>query len=707
MTSTHSKHTNPELIRDLTLSPEAPLAFCIRLLLQELKWKGSINDFSNLLSKDPRNLDIVDTRNLLLSLGYNSKLTNIKDVKDVKINTLPALFFTADDTPFLLAADANDQIYVANPFGKSSLADVGCIGRLLILDEALQTNKIPLLNLIFYRFSRKISLLYLISFALSLLALVLPIYLRSVFNFVIPSQNLLSAVFLLLGSILLFILDHNLRRWRSTIISQLSGRLDSLIGMNIVKKFLDLDLSQIEQMGATGYITRVKSLESIISFLESQLAPAVLDFPFVILYLIAIGLIAGNLALIPLFLMIISGTLVFFFSRYYAGAQELNIRSGIGIFQAQQELVRRFVQVRLSRLEWIWVQRIRALSAESTTTSLSISEQVGRLQILISSSSQMAGILTLSVGAWFVVSQSKTISDGDLIAAMFIVWRIFGNFQSLMSALLRANVVYKQFNQVQSFLSLSQSKKRENSHLDSSMIFGSIKLDSISCRLSGTDFLLKKVSFDFPSGSISAITGKEGCGKTTVLKTIDQLYPISTGKILFDGIDHRQFSKEQIQQSVAYVSSMPCFLQGTIWYNLAISNTDIKLKDAEEVCEKLGILEFINTLPDGFDTQIDQDLASTFPVGIRKMFSIARALIKPSSILLIDDIGLGLSPDQFELLCQLLPAMNSSILTKQSKTVIISTNNNELLKKVDSLCILDKGVSVFQGTQNDLKMKTS
>ncbi|MDA9149175.1 ATP-binding cassette domain-containing protein [Synechococcus sp. AH-229-G18] len=701
-----SIHPSSELIRDLTLSPEAPLAFCIRLLLQDLKWKGSINDFSSLLSKDPRKLDIVDTRNLLLSLGYNTKLENYKDVKSVRINLLPALYFTNDGTPYLLNADSDDQIYAASPSGKLTLDAINRNGQLLTLVEASALTKIPLLNLLFYRFSRKISLLYFISFALALLALVLPIYLRSVFNIVIPSQNLLSAAFLLLGAVMLFILDHNLRRWRSTIISQLSGRLDSLIGIKIVKKFLDLDLPQIELMGETGYITRMKSLENIISFLESQLAPAILDFPFVILYLIALGLIAGNLALIPLFLMIISGTIVLLLSRYYAGAQELNIRSGIGIFQAQQELVRRFVQIRLSRLEWVWVQRIRALSAESTATSLSISQQVGRLQILISSSSQMAGILTLSVGAWFVVTQSRSISDGDLIAAMFIVWRIFGSFQSLMSALLRANIVYKQFNQIQTFLSLSQSSKRENLYSDSSMIFGSIKLESVSCRLSGSDFILKKVSFDFPSGSISAVTGKEGSGKTSVLKVIDQLYPISSGKLLFDGIDYRQFSKESIQKSIAYVSSTPHFLPGTLWFNLAISNTDVQVPNVEDVCKRLGILEFITSLPNGFDTYIDQDLASTFPIGIRKMFSLAQALIKPAPILLIDDIGLGLSFDQFDCLCKLLQDINNLAMTNSSRTVIMSTDNNELLKKAEYICILDKGVSVFQGTEKELKIQT-
>ena len=703
MTSIQKIHNDPRLIRDLTLSTNAPLAFCIRKLLMEMRWKGNITELSDLMTKDPSQLDIVDTRNILLCLGYSTKLEKTVDISTVRKSFFPLIFLSSNNSPYVLYADQYDDIYAANPYGKFNLNEIDCEGQFLILEEAEKTRNSPLLKQVFYRFSRKISLLYLISFVLSLLALALPIYLRVVFNVIVPSQNYISALLLLFGTGLLFLLDHNMRRWRSTILKQLFGRLDTLLGVNIIKKFFDLDLAKIEAIGIFGYINKIRSLENVISFGESQLAPAILDFPFVVVYLIAIWLIAGNLALIPIVLMGLLAIIILFLSKYYAGIQELNLNTGISIFQAQQEIVRRFLEIRLSRLEWVWFQNMRALSANSTSTSLSISQQISRLQILISASSQMAGVLTLSIGAWLTITQTRNLSDGDLIASMFIVWRIFGSFQTLMSTLLRSYITVKQYNQIQSFLLLPESSKKDQINSVSSLIYGSIKLESVSYRTSGSDFFIKKASFEFPVGSINALTGSEGSGKTTLLKVIAQLYPITGGRLTFDGIDYRQFGRDTIQKSISYVETEPKFLPGSLMYNLTISNPDIKPDKVIELCDELSILQYIYDLPEKFNTVIDQNSASVFPLGIRKMISLARGLIKPASILLVDDLGLGLTYEQFEKLSCLIPKFNFSSETQKSRTVIICSNNNQILKAVDSICILDKGISVFQGSEHDLR----
>lgn len=703
MTSIQKKQHNPQLIRDQTLSVSAPIAFCIRKLLMEIRWKGDITELSDLITKDPSQLDIVDTRNILLSLGYSSKLERTTDISTVRKSFFPLIFLSSDNSPYVLFADQNDNIYAANPYGKFNLDEINCEGQFLVLEEAEKTRNSPLLKQIFYKFSRKISLLYFTSFLISLLALALPIYLRVVFNVIVPSQNYISAILLLFGTGLLFLLDHNIRRWRSTILKQMFGRLDTLIGVNIIKKFFDLDLAKIEAIGTFGYINKIRSLENVISFGESQLAPAILDFPFVVVYLLAIWIIAGNLALIPVILMSLLAVIILFLSRYYAGIQELNLSTGISIFQAQQEIVRRFLEIRLSRLEWVWFQNMRALSANSTTTSLSINQQISRLQILISASSQMAGVLTLSIGAWLSVTQTRDLSSGDLIASMFIVWRIFGSFQSLMSALLRSYITVKQYNQIQSFLLLPESSKKDQIESISSLIYGSIKLESVTYRPPGADYIIKKASFEFPMGSINALTGSEGGGKTTLLKIIAQLYPITSGKLTFDGIDYRQFGRVTIQKSISYVETEPKFLPGSLMYNLTISNPDIKPDKVISLCEELCILPFIDSLPDKFDTVIDQNSASVFPLGIRKMISLAQGLIKPASVLLVDDIGLGLTYEQFEKLTYLIPRFNYSDQTQKTRTVIICSNNNQILKAVDSICIIDKGISVFQGSEHDLR----
>ena len=698
---------NKPLIRDLSLSPDLPLVFCIRLLLQEIEWTGSINEIANLIGRDPEEMDLVDARNLFLRLGYNSQLKNLKDFKSINIHTLPALYIDPSNQPFVLFTENQGLIVAGNAKGRFDINNIEPGGLLLILDEINSNDEVSIIKNIAYRFSNKISLLYWISLGISLLALSLPLYLRAIYNIAIPGEALISSLLLFFGIGALFILEFNMRLWRSNLISQMAGKLDSLFGMKVTQKFLGLDYSQIKSINLSNYNTRIRNLDAMLNYLKGPLALALLDFPFIIIYLIAIGLIAGNLVFVPIIIMLISGSIIVVLSKYYSGAEELNIKTSVGILQAQLEIVRRFKEIKLSHLELIWIQRIRALSGESTKSGLVLNKQAGVLQILTSTSSQMAGTLTLAVGAWIMfTSPAGNNVLGNLIAAMFIVWRVFTPFQYLMNALLRFDTISKQYGQLDRFLKLRNYSPVARPTVNTkSSLYGSIQLDSISCRIPTTSrLLLAKIDLRFVPSTIYAITGKSGCGKSTLLNVIAQLYPIANGNLSFDGKDYRQFTNEDIQSNISYVMNNSQFLKGSLWQNLTAMNPDASIDAVKEICEMIGIYDYIENLPEGFDTYLDNDMSYYFPVGVQKLMSFAQALIKDSPILLIDDISQGLTPIQFEAVVNALPRIKQCRFSRQERCIIMTTSNNKMLELADNICIIDKGVSTFQGTQKELEM---
>jgi ATP-binding cassette subfamily C protein LapB len=440
--------------------------------------------------------------------------------------------------------------------------------------------------------------------------------------------------------------------------------------------------------------------------LQGPLALALLDFPFVLLYLAAIALIAGPLVLIPLVLMGITAILVLVMSRYYGVAADLSLSSEIGIAQAQQELVSRFLEVKQSSLEWVWLQRLRGLSAQSTSSALTINRQLGRLQVVVSTASQLAGVLTLAFGVWLASnSEEGAAAMGTLIAAMFFVWRVFTPFQQLMNAMLRLSSMRKQFAQLDQFFKLRQSTRMaaESPH---HRLYGSVLLDSGTCRLGRDSSLaLTRVSLSVEPGQILALTGKAGCGKSAVLRVIDQLYPLSNGSLLFDGVDYRQFSPDLIQSNIAFVMERSELLPGTVLSNLMAMNPDVTPPHVRSICERIGILDYLESLPDGLDTSLDEAFVYQLPHGVLRLLSLAQALIKDTPILLIDDLSQGLSPDQFQIFLEALPSFRVSFFSGHPRSVVIATDNRLLLEKVDQLCILDKGVTTFQGTPEELRQR--
>ena len=693
-----------ELFRDLTLSKDLPLVFCIRLLLRELQWKGQISELVNLLGRDPRDIDLVDARNLLLQLGFNSKLDRLNDLNALKRFSLPALYISPENQPYTLISK-DKFVFAGNAFGRFDIDQISFGGFILSFDDIKPDDNVLIGKQMLYHFSSKISILYWISFGISLLALALPLYIRAIYNIAIPSGAMLSSVLLFIGIGFLFFLDFNMRQWRTNLLSQMVGKLDSLLGMKVVQKFLALDYSQIKNLNLSTYSTRVRNLDGMLNYLKGPLALALLEFPFIIIYLIAVGLIVGNLVFVPILIMLISGLIVMLLSKFYSVSEELNIKTSIGILQAQQELVTNFKEVKLAHLEWVWVQRIRALSGESSKSGLILNKQAGILQILISTSAQLAGVLTLAFGAWILfTSPGGNDVLGDLIAAMFIVWRVFTPFQSLMNALLRFDTIKNQYYQLDRFLKLRSSTLINRDFNNSKpRLFGTIQLDSVSSRnSSGTKLSLTKINLKFAPGDINAVTGNPGSGKTSLLNVISQLLPVAGGNLLFNGIDHRQFTSVDIQNNISYVMSNSQFLPGTLWENLTAMNPDAPVDGVMEICEMVGVCDFISNLHDGFDTCLNYDFSSDFPLAIRRLLSLAQALIKDSPILLIDDISHGLSVNQFQNLVTALPRMRRCSFSKQDRSIILTTSNNLLLQTADYICILDKGVSTFQGTQEQL-----
>ena len=241
--------TRTQLVRDLTLTGEAPMAFCVRLLLQQLTWTGRQERLFELFGSDPRGMDAVDARNLMLRLGYTSTQENLQNWQQLETHTLPALYVDLDQRAYVLLQGDGEEIIAANTNGRVDLSAVSAGGNLILFQEAPTADRSSLLQKVLYRFRNRLAVLYAISFGMALLALVVPFYIRVTYNLVIPSESALTGAGLYLGVILLSLADWALRQWRSRQLASLAARIDALVGLRLVEKTLELDSNQVSVLG--------------------------------------------------------------------------------------------------------------------------------------------------------------------------------------------------------------------------------------------------------------------------------------------------------------------------------------------------------------------------------------------------------------------------------------------------------------------------
>lgn len=192
--------------------------------------------------------------------------------------------------------------------------------------------------------------------------------------------------------------------------------------------------------------------------------------------------------------------------------------------------------------------------------------------------------------------------------------------------------------------------------------------------------LLSNLNFTIHPNKITAISGSNGSGKTTLINLILRLYEPKKGTIL---LDNKKINK--IEKS-SYLKEMAVLNQETYLFNLSIrKNFDLINKDHEkqkEICELIGIASFIEKLPKGYDTVIDEK-SNNLSGGQKRLLSLARTLLKESKILILDEVTSSLDLQSIENIKQILQKL------KETHTILIITHKKEILKLADKVIALN------------------
>jgi ABC-type multidrug transport system fused ATPase/permease subunit len=206
----------------------------------------------------------------------------------------------------------------------------------------------------------------------------------------------------------------------------------------------------------------------------------------------------------------------------------------------------------------------------------------------------------------------------------------------------------------------------------------------------GTEPVLKKVSFSLNKGEVLAITGSTGSGKSTLLKLFSRLYEIQSGKIIFDGIDTSTICLSSLREKFATVSQEPFFFNDTIRANL-IFDKEVTDEVIVAVAKKACIHDFIMTLENGYETVVEE-MGRNLSGGQKQRLSIARALIRKSSILLLDEATSSLDAVSEQMISKALSNMKGDI------TQVIVAHRLSTIQHADKILFLEHGKVKAFGT---------
>ena len=682
----------------------SPYAACIIPMLSALGWSSYQRELIEAMPHYVDHLDLVDLRNLLVILGYESD--ELKTSLDkVNESLFPALFVGDAGEVWVVIERSDDHFLVFDGNERKAVEKeiMPYKGKVCLFTDMHPTHALPLNNKVqenwfgdtVSHFKKLVKHLLAMTLVLNVIALAVPLFIMVVYDNVIGARSTNSLPFLIGGLSVALLVELVLRMVRSKTIGMVAGRLDYIIGVETLKKLLYLPPQLTERATVSSQLTRLKQFESVRDLLSGSAASLFLELPFVFFFIAVLALLAGEIALVPIVMVIVYALLsVVWYPglskdlRYASQARTARQRMLMDTFLGMREL-------KALGVESAWKENFREVSGQSMTATYKTVMKHSVINSVSQSLMSLAGVAVLAIGTLKVMNGD--ISIGVLIAVMALLWRVLSPLQGICLSLLQLDQVSQSVKQLNQLMKLNSESENSKTELLMPEIKGRVKFDRVSFRYGPkSDAALMGASIDIEPNEFISIVGENGSGKSTILKSIAGMYRVQSGVLSLDGTDVRQFNAIDLRRLIAYVPQKPSLFKGTIAQNLRLTCPLATNEDIVVAAREANILDAIEMLPDGFNTYVGDNSSAKLPASLVHGICLARAYIRNAPILLLDEPA------------ESLDMLSDSRLIKQlsdrkgKQTIIMVSHRPSHIKLADRVMVISEGMVKGIGTPQEV-----
>ena len=337
----------------------------------------------------------------------------------------------------------------------------------------------------------------------------------------------------------------------------------------------------------------------------------------------------------------------------------------------------------------------RKIWDDSTAYAIKSYFRVGKISMTAQSISQMLEMMmticVIWVGAHLVFDH--VISIGALIAFQMLANRVTGPLVKIVGLIHE----YQQIALSVRMLGVVMNTPPEPAGGGvRNALKGGIEFENITFQYrQDLPQVIKNFSLKINPGETIGFVGRSGSGKTTLTKLLQGLYPVTQGLLKIDGIDIREIDKAHLRRNIGVVLQENYFFSGTVRENISLPKQNASLEEIIYVAKLAGADEFIQKLPRGYDTVLEEN-AANLSGGQKQRLAIARALLTNPPILIFDEATSALDPESENVIRKNLKAI------ARGRTVLIVSHRLSIINHADKIIVIDGGVQSESGTHNEL-----
>ncbi len=533
------------------------------------------------------------------------------------------------------------------------------------------------------------------AFMLSLFAL-FPIFLYVVFLDKILTHQREATLVIMAGAVVFVLLfDAIFGYVRRHLIAIVTGRIDARMSVYIFNRLIGLPIDFFERR-STGEISyKVHEIWRIRMFLTGNLFGTILDSTVLIFILPIMFWLSTVLTVIALGIGLLMCVVVLVYlaplGRAYGRIVIAEQRKSSFLIENIHGIrtVKSLALEEPRRMEW------DARVAESVRAQTGFQMLSNQPQSILQPMEKLIYAGVLLVGAYLVIGETSTMKAGALIGISMLSQRLVAPFVQMAQLLQQYEEVKGALGMVAAVVN-SEPEQPPGRQGVRPNISGHIEFTGMRFRYPGSEaYALDDVTVTIPKGKVIGIMGRSGSGKTTITRLLQGLHRNYEGLIKIDGVELREIDLAHLRSHIGVVLQDNFLFHGSIRDNIMAAKRSASLEDVIRVAQLAGAEEFIERLPAGYETVIEEG-SSNLSGGQRQRIAIARALLVDPKVLILDEATSALDPDSEAIV------NNNLMRIAAGRTVIVISHRLTSLISCDNIMVMERGRLVDMGTHREL-----
>jgi subfamily B ATP-binding cassette protein MsbA len=251
------------------------------------------------------------------------------------------------------------------------------------------------------------------------------------------------------------------------------------------------------------------------------------------------------------------------------------------------------------------------------------------------------------------------------------------------------------YERIREILDMEGEVKDQPGARSVSQLKGKIEFDHVTFGYDPKNPTLEDMSFRIEPGQVAAFVGPTGAGKTTIISLISRFYDPLSGAVKIDGVDVRRYQQRSLREHISVVLQETVLFQGSIWHNIAYGKPNASRAEILRAAELANATEFIEKMPNGYDTLVGER-GVTLSGGQRQRIAIARAVIRNTPLLILDEPSSGLDAESERLVFEALDRL------MKGKTSIVIAHRLSTIRSADVIFVVQDGKLVESGKHEEL-----